>query len=110
MRNLKVWIRAARVKSRRMGRKLLYKRKVRQVLYWLHNFSFPGHKGVPIYYVLSYFFVSAFNSSLTDRAKGLAYSFIAALPPLMIFFFSLIAYFPVDGGSHKQHYQRHHGT
>lgn len=97
MRNPKVWIRAVRVKGRQMGRKLLYKRKVRQVLYWLHNFSFPGHKGVPIYYVLSYFFVSAFNSSLTDRAKGLAYSFIAALPPLMIFFFSLIAYFPVDG-------------
>ena len=97
MGKVKVFIRWVRMKCQTFLRHLLYKRWVREVLYWLHNFSFPGHKGVPLYYVLSYFFVSAFNSSLTDRAKGLAYSFIAALPPLMIFFFSLIAYFPVDG-------------
>ena len=97
MKSPKVWIRAAKAWARQKARKLLYKRWVRELLYQLHNISLPGSKGVPIYYILSYFIISSFSSSLTERAKGLAYSFIAALPPLMIFFFSLIAYFPVDG-------------
>lgn len=98
MSQLKVWIRMLRMKSRQLGRHLLYKRKVRQVLYFTHNVPFPGGKGVPIYHVLSYFLVSSLGGgSIPQRAKGLAYSFLAALPPLMIFFFSLIAYFPVDG-------------
>ena len=97
MRKLNIWIRSAKEKAIITGRRMLYKRWVRELLYKLHNISLPGNKGVPIYYVLSYFFVSAFSVSLTQRAKGLAYSFIAGLPPLMIFMFSLIAYFPVDG-------------
>ena len=97
MGRVKVFVRMLRMKLKQFWRHLLYKRWVRVILYYLHNISVPGSKGVPIYYVLSYFFISSFNSSLTDRAKGLAYSFIAALPPLLIFFFSLVAYFPVDG-------------
>jgi membrane protein len=97
MKKPKVWIRAARVWARKKGRKLLYKRWVREVLYKLYNVALPGHKGVPIYHVLSYFVTSSFNASLTQRAKGLAYSFIAAIPPLMIFIFSLIAFLPFDG-------------
>ena len=52
---------------------------------------------MPIYDVLSFFLVGIFNGSLNLRAKGLAYSFLMALPPLLIFFFTLVAYFPVDG-------------
>ena len=98
MSQLKVWIRMLRMKGRKLGRRLLYKRKSRQVLYFMYNVPFPGGKGVPIYHVLSYFLVSSLGGgSIPQRAKGLAYSFLAAMPPLMIFFFSLVAYFPVDG-------------
>ena len=38
-----------------------------------------------------------FNGDLNQRAKGLTYSFLTAIPPLLIFFFTLVAYFPVDG-------------
>lgn len=95
---IKVWIRMLRIKGKQLGRKLLYKRKVRQALYFMYNVPFPGGKGVPIYHVLSYFLVSSLGGgSIPQRAKGLAYSFLAAMPPLMIFFFSLVAYFPLDG-------------
>ena len=98
MSQLKVWIRMLRMKGKKLGRRLLYKRKSRQVLYFMYNVPFPGGKGVPIYHVLSYFLVSSLGGgSIPQRAKGLAYSFLAAMPPLMIFFFSLVAYFPVDG-------------
>ena len=93
----KVLFRASKLKARHMTRRLLYKRWVRELLYKLHNVSLPGHKGVPIYHVLSYFFTSSFNASLTQRAKGLAYSFIAAVPPLLIFIFSLVAFLPLAG-------------
>lgn len=78
-------------------RSFLYRRWVRETLYFLQHFSLPGNKGVPLYDVLRYFLVSIFNGDINQRAKGLAYSFLTALPPLMIFFFTLVAYFPVDG-------------
>ena len=88
MSQLKVWTRMLRMKAKMFGRHLLYKRKVRQVLYFAYNVSFPGGKGVPIYHVLSYFLISSLGGgSIPQRAKGLAYSFLAALPPLLIFFF-----------------------
>lgn len=80
-----------------MWRKLLYKRWVRSTLYFLQHFSLPGNRGVPLYDVLRYFLVSIFNGDLNQRAKGVAFSFLTAVPPLLIFFFTLVAYFPVNG-------------
>lgn len=97
MTNLKAYVRLAAVKWRQWRRKALYWRPVRSTLYFLQHFSLPGNKGVPIYDVLRFFLVDIFNGDLTQRAKGLSYSFMTALPPLMIFFFTLVAYFPVDG-------------
>ena len=90
---IRLWI----VQAKRLRRRLLYKRTVRSTLYFLQHFSLPGNKGVPLYDVLRFFMVGIFNGDLNQRAKGLAYSFLTALPPLLIFFFTLVAYFPVDG-------------
>lgn len=95
--NLKVYIRLATSKYRIARRHLLYKRWVRSALYFLQHFSLPGNRGVPLYDVLRFFLVSIFNGDLNQRAKGVAYSFLTAFPPLLIFFFTLVAYFPVDG-------------
>ena len=78
-------------------RHMLYRRPVRSTLYFLQHFSLPGNRGVPLYDVLRYFLVGIFDGNLWQRAKGLAYSFLTALPPLLIFVFTLIAYLPVDG-------------
>ena len=80
-----------------MQRKLLYRRPVRTTLWFLKNLTLPGNRGVPVYDVMRYFLVSIFNGTLWQRSKGLAYSFMMAIPPLLIFLFTLIAYFPVDG-------------
>lgn len=91
------WVRQTTAELKARGHSLLYQRRVRNTLYWLHHFSLPGTRGVPLYDVLSYFLVSIFNGNITQRAKGLAYSFLTALPPLLIFFFTLVAYLPFDG-------------
>ncbi|MCR4659334.1 MAG: YihY/virulence factor BrkB family protein [Bacteroidales bacterium] len=88
---------AARERLASALRHLLYKRWVRNTLYRLRHVSLPGNKGVPLYDVLSCFLASIFNGQLWQRAKGLSFSFLTALPPMLLFLFTLIAYFPVDG-------------
>ena len=85
------------MKLKQLGRKVLYWRPVRSTLYFLHHFTLPGNRGVPLYDVLRFFLRSIFNGDLNQRAKGLAYSFMIALPPLLIFFFTLVAFLPFDG-------------
>lgn len=97
MKNSKAYVRLAVVKLNRLRHKVLYWRPVRSTLYFLQHFSLPGSKGVPLYDVLRFLLRSIFNGDINQRAKGLAYSFMTALPPLLIFFFTLVAYFPVDG-------------
>ncbi len=93
----KAYIRLYAGKAKHKGRQMLYRRWVRSTLYFLKNFALPGNRGVPVYDVLRYILVSIFNGTLWQRSKGLAYSFMTAIPPLLIFLFTLIAYFPVDG-------------
>ena len=97
MVNVKAYIRLAVGKVRQWRRRVLYWRPVRSTLWFLQHFSLPGNRGVPLYDVLRFFLVGIFNGDLNQRAKGVAYSFLTALPPLLIFFFTLVAYFPVDG-------------
>ena len=85
----------------------LYQRWVRSTLFWMRNRMMPGSGGVPIYVVLRYFFSGISNGILWQRAKGMSYSFLMALPPLLIFFFSLVAYFPVDGLQDELLFQLH---
>ncbi|MBR1798898.1 MAG: YihY/virulence factor BrkB family protein [Bacteroidales bacterium] len=95
--DVKTWAQRARIDLSQFARRTVYRRQVRSVLYWLHHISLPGNRGVPLYDVLRYFLVSLFNGHIYQRAKALAFSFLLALPPLLIFLFSLIAFFPLDG-------------
>lgn len=91
------YIRLWTVKFKQFRRRVFYWRPVRQTLYFLQHFSLPGSRNVPLYDVLRFFLVGIFNGGLNQRAKGLALSFLTAFPPLLIFFFTLVAYLPVDG-------------
>ncbi|MBO7100820.1 MAG: YihY/virulence factor BrkB family protein [Bacteroidales bacterium] len=97
MIDTKAYVRLAIGKLKRLRRKFLYWRPVRSTLWFLQHFTLPGNRGVPIYDVLRFFLVGTFNGDLNQRAKGLSYSFLTAIPPLLIFFFTLVAYFPIDG-------------
>lgn len=53
----------------------------------------PGCAGIPLVDILKNFA----KRELWQSAKALSYSFLIAIPPLLVFMFSSIAYFPVDG-------------
>lgn len=70
---------------------------VRWLIVWAKTHSLPGAAGVPLFDVASAYVKGASNGTIWQRAKGLSFSFMMAIPPVVIFLFSLIAYFPLDG-------------
>lgn len=57
--------------------------------------SFPGFEGVPIYYVLRFFFNEMSKDRVMMRASSVAFYFLLAIFPGIIFLFTLIPYLPI---------------
>ena len=56
-----------------------------------------GYPDLPLAELFYYFKDGIGQGKVWQRAKGLAYSLLMALPPLLISLFTLVAYFPIDG-------------
>lgn len=56
----------------------------------------PGFSPLPLYTVASFFFQEIVKDELTNKASSLAYSFMLAIFPAIIFLFTLIPYVPID--------------
>ncbi len=63
-----------------------------RVVPFANKLILPGCAGVPLVQILAHFS----NRDLWQSAKALAFSFLMALPPLLIFFFTLIPYLPIE--------------
>lgn len=63
---------------------------------WTKRVSLPGFHGRSLYHVGVFFFRSLYDEDLMLRTSSLAFSFFLALFPAIIFFFTLIAYIPID--------------
>ncbi|AMR32406.1 ribonuclease BN [Mucilaginibacter sp. PAMC 26640] len=62
---------------------------------WAKSVYIPGFRPLPLYTVVVFFIEEIQQTSLTNRAAALAYNFMLALFPAIIFLFTLIAYIPV---------------
>jgi membrane protein len=63
---------------------------------WLKTATIPGFRDQSLFYVGRYFIRSMFDDDLILRASSLAFNFFLALFPAIIFFFTLIAYIPIE--------------
>ncbi|MES2062478.1 MAG: YihY/virulence factor BrkB family protein [Bacteroidota bacterium] len=63
---------------------------------WAKTVYIPGFRPLPLYTVVVFFVLEIQKTSLANRAAALAYSFMLALFPAIIFLFTLIAYIPVN--------------
>ncbi|MBL0144432.1 MAG: YihY/virulence factor BrkB family protein [Chitinophagaceae bacterium] len=54
----------------------------------------PGFEGVPLYDVVKFFRQQIKTVGLTERASAVAYNFIMAIPPSLLFLFTLIPHLP----------------
>lgn len=80
--------------------KWLNKLKRNYVVRWtvikLKKISIPGFHGRSVYDVSRFFFRSLFDEDILLRASSLAFNFFVAMFPAIIFFFTLIAYIPIE--------------
>jgi membrane protein len=58
--------------------------------------SIPGFEGIPIFDVGAFFFQRLHKGELQTRARSMAFSFLLALFPAIIFIFTLIPYIPIS--------------
>jgi len=62
---------------------------------WTKVLVLPGFKPLPLYTVGSFFFKELAKESLINKASSLAYNFMLAIFPAIIFLFTLIPYIPI---------------
>lgn len=60
------------------------------------NISFPGFEKVPVYDVFWFFVHGIQKGSLNIRATSIAFSFLLALGPALVFFLALLPYLPIE--------------
>lgn len=58
------------------------------------NWYLPGFEGLPLYDVIVFFVNQVRATGLTERASAISYNFIMALPPSLLFLFTLIPNLP----------------
>ncbi|UKJ06174.1 YihY/virulence factor BrkB family protein [Solitalea lacus] len=64
---------------------------------WTKRTALPGFQQLPIYTVAVFFFNELKKESLVTKSSSLAYSFLLAIFPAIIFLFTLIPYIPIEG-------------
>ncbi len=78
--------------------KYKYKRLILQwnpgrvVINWLKNVRFKKYENVSLYKILKIFLRNLLNDDIGDRANSVAFNFILAIFPAIIFLFTLIPY------------------
>lgn len=63
---------------------------------WTKTVVLPGFGSLPLYTVASFFFKEIARESIINKASSLAYNFMLAIFPGIIFVFTLIPYIPID--------------
>ncbi len=69
---------------------------VRNFIRFSKKIILPGFDGMPLFDVASFFFQGITRGSLTSRASSIAFSFFLAIFPMIIVFFTLIPFIPID--------------
>lgn len=68
---------------------------VRYVINLTKRIMLPGLQGVSLYAVSKFFFKEISDMNINERAAAVTYNFIMALPPTLLFLFSLVPYLPL---------------
>ena len=67
---------------------------IKAVLDWSQAYSPPGFKGVPVYTVVGFLYHEFTNDRILTRANSIAFNFMLAIFPALIFILTLIPYLP----------------
>ncbi|MCX2574473.1 YihY/virulence factor BrkB family protein [Pedobacter sandarakinus] len=80
-----------------LHRQLLHLKLYLRFIEWTKKCVLPGFSPLPLYTVATFFFREIGKDTLVNKASSLAYSFMLAIFPGIIFLFTLIPFIPIDG-------------
>ena len=58
--------------------------------------SMPGFRGIPLFDVVNFFIGQVKTVGIRERAASIAFNLVMAIPPAIIFLFTLIPFFPIS--------------
>ena len=76
-------------------RKFITSAPVKFVIRKSKKIILPGFNGIPLFDVVRFFFIQIQKSSINERAASIAFNLLVAVPPGLIFIFTLIPYLPI---------------
>ncbi|MEO6612195.1 MAG: YihY/virulence factor BrkB family protein [Chitinophagaceae bacterium] len=88
----------------KIGNRIIAVPPVRILIDKTKTTSLPGFRGIPIYDVVKFFISQVKTVGMTERASSIAYNFFMAIPPALIFLFTLIPFLPISGKIEEQLY------
>jgi membrane protein len=80
-----------------LHRQLLHLKLYSRFIEWTKGCVLPGFSPLPLYTVATFFFREIGKDSLVNKSSSLAYSFMLAIFPGIIFLFTLIPFIKIDG-------------
>ncbi|GGE50222.1 membrane protein [Pedobacter psychrotolerans] len=80
-----------------LHRQLLHLGIYSRFIEWTKSCVLPGFSPLPLYTVATFFFKEIGKDTLVNKSSSLAYSFMLAVFPGIIFLFTLIPFIPIKG-------------
>ncbi|GGI26442.1 YihY/virulence factor BrkB family protein [Pedobacter mendelii] len=84
-----------------LHKQLLHLKIYSNFIEWTKHCVLPGFSPLPLYTVATFFFKEIGKESLVNKSSSLAYSFMLAVFPSIIFLFTLIPFIPISGFQDK---------
>ncbi|MBI5857122.1 MAG: YihY/virulence factor BrkB family protein [Sphingobacteriales bacterium] len=81
---------------RKIGTKITSSAPAKQIVHRSKKTSLPGFRGIPLYDVVMFFVQQVRTVGMTERASAISFNLVMAIPPAIIFLFTLIPLLPVS--------------
>lgn len=69
---------------------------IRQLISFARKTTIPGYRNVSLYDTVSRYFSLVKEDNIVERASAISFNFAMAIPPTIIFLFTLIPFFPIN--------------
>ena len=79
-----------------LHRRIQEHRLIRWLLRQSRELRIPGFDGIPLYDVIKIFIKEVQKDRLNDRAASISFFFLLAMPPTLIFLFTLLPFIPLS--------------
>lgn len=81
---------------KKIGTKIGSSAPAKNIIHRSKNTSLPGFRGIPLYDVVMFFFQQVRTVGMTERASAISFNLVMAIPPAIIFLFTLIPLLPIS--------------